>query len=149
MAEHPSDDLPPTSSSRSRLRIQWRYLAWFAGATAAALVVYLGVLIATSPSVDHIREARASQASVILAADGTQLGSFQKQQQKPVTLEEVSPEVVKALIATEDHRFYDHHGVDVLRTIKAVVRTVQGDTEGGSTLTQQLARNFFSEEWRC
>ncbi len=146
MAEHPSDDLPPTSSSRSRLRFPWRYLAWFAGAMAAALVVYLGVLIATSPSVDHIREARASQASVILAADGTQLGSFQKQQQKPVTLEEVSPEVVKALIATEDHRFYDHHGVDVLRTIKAVMRTVQGDTEGGSTLTQQLARNFFSEE---
>lgn len=129
-----------------RFNIQWRYVAMAGVAVIGAIVVYLGVLIATSPSVDHLREAQASQASVILAADGTQLGNFQKQQQKNVTLEQVSPEVVKALIATEDHRFYDHHGVDFLRTIKAVMRTVQGDTEGGSTLTQQLARNFFPQE---
>jgi penicillin-binding protein 1A len=54
--------------------------------------------------------------------------------------------VIAALIATEDHRFYRHSGVDWRRTATGIVRTLFGATEGGSTLTQQLARNLFPEE---
>jgi penicillin-binding protein 1A len=54
--------------------------------------------------------------------------------------------VVAALIATEDHRFYEHHGMDWRRTASAVVRTLSGDKQGGSTITQQLARNLYPDE---
>src|SRR5690606_35684814 len=63
-----------------------------------------------------------------------------------VKLQDISPKVVDALLATEDRRFYDHNGIDFIRTAKAVVNTLTGDVEGGSTITQQLARNLYPEE---
>src|SRR5690606_35984702 len=83
---------------------------------------------------------------VIMSSDGKQLGRMQQNRRAPVTLDQISPWVVRALIDTEDHRFRDHGGVDWLRSIKAVMRTATGRTEGGSTITQQLARNVFPEE---
>ena len=61
-------------------------------------------------------------------------------------LDVISPHVIDALIATEDHRFYSHHGIDLKRTASSALRTLGGDTQGGSTLTQQLARNLFPKE---
>jgi penicillin-binding protein 1A len=61
-------------------------------------------------------------------------------------LENVSPVFVAALLATEDRRFYDHGGVDVRRTLGALWETAKGDRQGGSTVTQQLARNLFPAE---
>jgi penicillin-binding protein 1A len=63
-----------------------------------------------------------------------------------VPLSQVSPNVINALIATEDHRFYDHHGVDFTRIAGAFVANLKGDAQGGSTITQQLARNLFRDE---
>jgi penicillin-binding protein 1A len=63
-----------------------------------------------------------------------------------VPLGKIAPSVVDALIATEDHRFYDHFGIDVRRTAAALLSTVSGDLQGGSTITQQLARNLYPEE---
>ena len=53
---------------------------------------------------------------MLLTADGEQLGVFRREKQARVRLADISPEVVHALIATEDHRFYDHPGIDVRRT---------------------------------
>jgi penicillin-binding protein 1A len=53
---------------------------------------------------------------------------------------------VDALVATEDHRFWQHAGIDWRRSVAAVVYTLGGDRQGGSTITQQLARNFYPEE---
>ncbi|MFP3615834.1 biosynthetic peptidoglycan transglycosylase, partial [Paraburkholderia sp. SIMBA_050] len=50
---------------------------------------------------------------------------------------------VDALIATEDHRFFEHHGLDWKRTASAALHTFSGNRQGGSTITQQLARNLF------
>ncbi|MDP3414207.1 MAG: transglycosylase domain-containing protein, partial [Polaromonas sp.] len=61
-------------------------------------------------------------------------------------LADISPNVVAALISTEDHRFYDHHGLDFTRIGGAVLSTFGGDLQGGSTITQQLARNLYPEE---
>ncbi|WP_238947736.1 transglycosylase domain-containing protein [Caldimonas brevitalea] len=63
-----------------------------------------------------------------------------------MALDGVPAHVVDALIATEDHRFWQHAGVDWRRSLAAVVYTVGGDRQGGSTITQQLARNVFPEE---
>lgn len=82
-------------------------------------------------------------ASEIYTADSIPLGKFFKENRTPVALTEVSPLLVKALICTEDVRFYDHHGFDLFSFFGSVASTVQGDERGGSTLTQQLAKNMF------
>ncbi|HEY3047021.1 MAG TPA: transglycosylase domain-containing protein, partial [Polaromonas sp.] len=81
-----------------------------------------------------------------LASDGTVLAEYRRINRQWVTLDKISPHVVNALIATEDHRFYDHHGIDLRRTAGAVFTTLSGDLQGGSTITQQLARNLYPEE---
>ncbi|MGB9111070.1 MAG: PBP1A family penicillin-binding protein, partial [Telluria sp.] len=75
-----------------------------------------------------------------------ELANFEQGLQEKVKLSQVSPHVVTALIATEDHRFYEHHGVDFTRIGGAMVANLKGDAQGGSTITQQLARNMFRDE---
>ncbi|MGD8943992.1 MAG: biosynthetic peptidoglycan transglycosylase, partial [Desulfobacterales bacterium] len=62
-----------------------------------------------------------------------------------VPLNRISPEFIQAVIATEDHRFWEHHGLDKLRTLKALWITLfePGKIQGASTITQQLAKNLF------
>ena len=116
------------------------------GWVAALLLAYIGFLIVTMPTIGDLRLARVAQPTQILAADGKLLDSFAQQQRERVRLEQISPYVIEALIATEDHRFYQHHGVDFRGTAAAIVHTARGDTQGGSTITQQLARNLFPDE---
>lgn len=119
---------------------------WSAAAGLMAFFLYLVILIPLTPGIDDLRQARTARPSVILSSDGKELGSFEKGLQERVKLSQISPHVIKALISTEDHRFYDHHGVDFRRVAGAALATLQGDPQGGSTITQQLARNMFPEE---
>jgi len=115
-------------------------------AVPAALVVYTLVLIPFTPGIRDIRKARLEQPARVLSADGKELAVFKWANREWVGLAEISPRVTAALIATEDHRFYAHHGIDVYRLGGAALRTFSGDKQGGSTLTQQLARNLFPDE---
>jgi penicillin-binding protein 1A len=119
-----------------------------AGAALAAVLLagYASVLVRNSPGVDDLQALQAAQPSVLMSADGQTLASFRRAQQERVPLARISPHVVQALIATEDRRFYDHPGVDIRRTLSALFRTATGETQGGSTITQQLARNLFPDE---
>ncbi|MCC2955664.1 PBP1A family penicillin-binding protein [Massilia sp. IC2-477] len=119
---------------------------WTAAAGLMAFFLYLVLLIPLTPGIDDLRQASTARPSVILSADGKELGTFEKGLQERVKLSQISPHVIKALISTEDHRFYDHHGVDFRRVAGALVATLKGDAQGGSTITQQLARNMFPEE---
>lgn len=112
----------------------------------ALLLVYAILLIPFTPSIADLRKAKAETPSVLMSEDGKELAVFKRMNRQWVELDDISPHVVKALIATEDHRFYEHHGVDLKRTAAGIVRTLQGDPQGGSTLTQQLARNLYPEE---
>ncbi len=85
---------------------------------AALLVGYVMVLIPLTPSVEEVRQAQVAQGSVLLSEDGIVLADFERAQQEPVPLAKISPHVVDALIATEDHRFYEHHGIDLRRTAR-------------------------------
>ncbi|CAN5174475.1 transglycosylase domain-containing protein [soil metagenome] len=118
----------------------------FALATLGAFVLYLLILIPTTPSTADLVEARDIQGSQLLSADGKPLGVFSRQQKSSVKLSQVSPHVIDALIATEDRRFYQHHGIDFKRTVAAIFNTLGGDSQGGSTITQQLVRNLFPQE---
>ncbi len=136
----------PTASWPVRIKSLVKAMIASGAIAAALLVAYTVVLIPFTPSIADLRKAKAETPSVLMSSDGKELAVFKRMNREWVTLDEISPYVVKALIATEDHRFYDHHGVDLKRTAAGIVRTLQGEPEGGSTLTQQLARNLYPEE---
>lgn len=120
-------------------------VAGFAVAALLAAFVKL-VVVPIAPGVEDLQEAKNWRPSIVLAADGSELASFRQRQQQWIPLDRISPHVIQALIATEDHRFYEHQGFDVGRTLAALLHTANGDMQGGSTITQQLARNLFPEE---
>jgi penicillin-binding protein 1A len=119
---------------------------WAVAAMLALLLIYIVILIPLTPGIADLKQARVARPTVILSADGKELGSFEQGLQERVKLAQISPHVIQALIATEDHRFYDHHGVDFTRIGGALLAGLKGDAQGGSTITQQLARNMFPEE---
>ena len=122
----------------------------YAGLATAAMsvigAIYVAWVVSQAPPVTALETATLAVPSVIMSSDGKQLGRVQQNRREPVTLDQISPWVIHALIDTEDHRFREHDGVDWLRTGMAILRTATGRTEGGSTITQQLARNVFPEE---
>jgi penicillin-binding protein 1A len=119
---------------------------WSFTALLVALIVYLLILIPLTPGIADLKQVSSARPTVILSSDGQELGTFEQGLQERVKLSQVSPHVVTALIATEDHRFYQHHGVDFTRIGGAMLASLKGDAQGGSTITQQLARNMFPEE---
>ncbi|MDO9358859.1 MAG: transglycosylase domain-containing protein [Polaromonas sp.] len=110
------------------------------------VVLYFLLLIPFTPSIRDIQKSRSQQPAMVMSADGKELAAFKGSNRDRIKLADISPLVVDALISTEDHRFYQHHGLDFTRIGGAVVRTFGGDLQGGSTITQQLARNLYPEE---
>jgi len=140
----------PLPAPRRSLR---RYALWTAGvalllaaAGSVALAAWVARIAPGTPDVAALLQVRKARPSILLSADGTRLAKFSDGLQQRVRLEQVSTYVIQALIATEDHRFYEHNGIDIERTLAAVLHTAGGDTQGGSTITQQLVRNLFPEE---
>ncbi|MBI5277077.1 MAG: transglycosylase domain-containing protein [Burkholderiales bacterium] len=115
-------------------------------ALPALLLAYTLLLIPFTPSTADLRKAKTEVPARVVAADGVVLAEFRRLNRQWVPLKKVSPHVLDALIATEDHRFYSHRGIDWRRTGAAVFHTLGGNRQGGSTITQQLARNLYPEE---
>src|SRR4029453_5292704 len=112
----------------------------------ALVLLYILVLIPFTPSVSDLRRARSEVPARVLSSDGVVLAEYKRINRQWVTLKKISPHVVNALIATEDHRFYEHHGIDIGRTGAAALATLSGNRQGGSTITKQVARNISPEE---
>ena len=117
----------------------------------SAFFLYLGAvdtnflwLFGKSPSMSTIKNKRPAEASIIYSADNVQIGKYFSENRTPVTYEEVNPVFWKALIDTEDERFYSHHGID-FTAFAAVAKEyiLHRDARGASTITQQLAKNLF------
>jgi penicillin-binding protein 1A len=123
-------------------------VAWACAALPVLLLLYVLILIPFTPSIGDIRKAKIEQPAQILSADGKLLAEFKPSNREWVKLKDISPNVVNALIATEDHRFYQHWGLDWRRTASAALHTFSGDRQGGSTITQQLAKNLFLTQER-
>ena len=101
-------------------------------------------LFGKSPSMATIKNKRPAEASIIYSADGKAIGKFFSENRTPVTYDEVNPVFWKALVDTEDERFYSHHGIDYT-AFAAVAKEyiLHRDARGASTITQQLAKNLF------
>ena len=97
------------------------------------------------PDVATLKDVRLQIPMQIYSADGELIAQYGEKRRIPVTLDQIPPEMVKAFIATEDSRFYEHHGVDPVGIFRAAsVALFSGHaSQGASTITQQLARNFF------
>ena len=84
-----------------------------------------------------------SVSSEVYYADGKLIGRYSKENRTPVDFKSISPNLVNALISTEDVRFYKHNGVDFYSFFTSLLSTAKGEKRGASTITQQLAKNLF------
>ncbi|MCG6551108.1 MAG: PBP1A family penicillin-binding protein [Candidatus Magnetominusculus sp. LBB02] len=121
-------------------------------AGAAALSVMVGIAggfifysMSDLPKVQLLESYAPFESSFLYAADGTELAEFYLERRKFVPFYKIPKHVKQAFIAVEDARFYEHHGIDFIRTFGAFVNNLRaGDTvQGGSTITQQLAKMLF------
>lgn len=100
-------------------------------------------LFGSSPRISELRNPEINLTSYLYSSDGKQLATLYIENRTPVEYSDLQPHLINALIATEDIRFYKHHGIDVKAAFAAAWSTVRGDKRGGSTITQQLVKNLF------
>jgi len=128
--------------------IYWLLMLGIWGAVGAAgLIVYYAAQL---PPIDQLAIPKRPPNIAILADDGTLLANRGDTGGAAIHLSELPDYLPKAFIAIEDRRFYEHWGVDPLGIVRALLRNVigRGSIEGGSTLTQQLAKNLFLTQER-
>ena len=107
--------------------------------------VYLGFL-GYVPSTSQLHDIKNPQASEVFSTEGKLLGRYYVENRSNVRYNEISPNVIHALVATEDSRFYEHRGVDEVALMRVFVKSVllqDHSSGGGSTLSQQIAKNLF------
>ena len=122
-------------------------LALFTAGLNLSIVALLGLLVFALPTLDmtgDIWNRNRNYAMVFTDADGKVLGRRGINQNDSIPLSEIPPVLIKAVLATEDARFYDHYGVDVIGTLRAMIHNSQGGAkQGGSSITQQVVKNLF------
>lgn len=120
------------------------------GLSAAILLIafatgYTYYLSRGMPSIQELENPQTAIASVVKSRDGVVLDRYFTENRTYVPIEQISPNIVDALVATEDHRFYNHWGIDVKRLLGLPIYWIQGRFQGGSTISQQLARNLYKK----
>ncbi|MEM6335547.1 MAG: transglycosylase domain-containing protein [Bacteroidota bacterium] len=136
---------PEESGSRRLARRIVLGVAGFIGLIIVGILIFILTLFGDLPPVEKLENPDLDLATVVYTADGELLTRYARQDRTPVPLDSISANVINALVATEDYRFYNHWGFDSRRTASSVVKTLLGDRQGGSTITQQLARNLYKE----
>lgn len=111
-------------------------------------LIWYGI-IGYSPDIEHLQNPINKSASLIYSADGKVIGTYNMDRANriPVSYSNISPHLVHALVATEDERFYEHSGIDFIALARAVIKRGifgQESAGGGSTITQQLAKQLYS-----
>ena len=128
-----------------------RFSSVFRGLGVLALLAALGVggvylyLAPELPSAETLRDVRLQVPLRVYTRDGRLIAEFGEQRRTPLRLDEVPPRLVQAFLAGEDERFYEHPGVDWQGLTRAVLHLLRTGEKGpgGSTITMQVARNFF------
>jgi penicillin-binding protein 1A len=98
------------------------------------------------PSFRELENPKSDQASEVISSDKQVIGKYYVKNRTSVTYKQLSPNVINALVATEDSRFYQHSGIDFQRSFTILLYNLVGKKQGGSTITQQLAKNLFTEK---
>jgi penicillin-binding protein 1A len=133
------------SKPKNWKRLFWKYYFISAGVFVLFLLMLNWGWIGDMPDLDDIENPTASLASQVYAQDGTPMGKFYLEDRISVKYRDLSPNLLNALVATEDKRFYDHYGVDGEGLLRAVA--FLGSKGGASTITMQTAKNLFTDNW--
>ena len=127
-----------------------KYMWWAFGGLWALVFLFFFFLsigwIGDMPQFEDIENPHSLQATEVISDDGEVLGYIGFENRSNVTYDQLSPNLVNALIATEDVRFYNHSGIDARSLFRVLFKTVlgrHGSSGGGSTITQQLAKNLY------
>ena len=104
---------------------------------------YMSYVISGLPKLQELENPKYSLTTLIMSNENEIIGQLCYQNRTLISIDSIPQNMINALIATEDHRFYQHWGVDALRFIKARVKNLWRLREGASTITQQLARNLY------
>lgn len=135
-------------SSPNAVKWFWRIIC---APVAVTILLLLLIRIGTFgklPSFEELENPKSNLATKIYSEDGDQIGSFFIQNRSYVNYEDISPNLVAALVGTEDIRFYSHSGIDFIALARVAVRTIglgQGQG-GGSTISQQVAKNLYPRD---
>ncbi|MDG5800891.1 transglycosylase domain-containing protein [Marinilabiliaceae bacterium ANBcel2] len=134
--------------SRVKKIILWLY-AIFGSAILMAILLFWLISVGAlgfMPGFEELENPHSNLATELYSADGVHIGSYFRENRSSVDFDDISPNVINALIAIEDVRFYNHSGIDARGLARVAVRTIlmgQQDAGGGSTITQQLAKLLF------
>jgi penicillin-binding protein 1A len=139
-----NDKLTPQDIKRYNWYI-WRFfIGCFALLVLLIVATYMNVF-GPLPTFRDLENPKSDQASEIISSDKQTLGTYYVKNRTSVTYKEISPNVINALVATEDERFYKHSGIDFRRLFSIIFLNIF-KRQGGSTITQQLAKNLFTEQ---
>ena len=119
--------------------------AILAGFSAVAMVFFVALLIYPSlPNIDGLSEYRPKQPLQVYSSDGALIAEFGEERREFTSIKTVPQKMINAIIAIEDRRFFEHPGIDIIGVIRAALKNITGQSyEGASTITMQVARNFF------
>ncbi|MBY0502202.1 MAG: PBP1A family penicillin-binding protein [Alphaproteobacteria bacterium] len=145
----PPPPRPPKTKKRSMF---WRWiLKW-----SCILLIWVGFFSVCFilwysydlPDITKLQQSERRPSITVLAKDGTKLATYGDLHGEMVDIKKMPPHVIHALLAIEDRRFYSHFGVDLIGLIRAVWVNYRAGhvVQGGSTITQQLAKNFLQSE---
>lgn len=113
-----------------------------------AFFAFLGLASAGAfgelPAFEELENPKSNLATIVYSIEGKELGKYYVENRINTQYDEISENIVNALVSTEDERFYNHAGIDGIALLRAVGKG--GKNGGGSTITQQLAKNLFHEE---
>ena len=136
-------------NNNNKIRTAWKIFGIFWGAVFLFFTLLSLGWLGFMPSFEELENPKSNQATEVISADGEILGFIGVENRSNVTYDELSPNLVNALIATEDVRFYHHSGIDARSLMRVFFKTLIGrhsSSGGGSTITQQLAKNLFPRE---
>lgn len=141
--ENKEKDLSPRKARKAKHE-RWARRMWFIfGGGVIFLILFFFYLSMGLPSFEQLENPRSRVASDIYSVDGELMGKFYIENRSPIPYDSLSPYLVKALVSTEDSRYYEHSGIDPIAIGRVIVKTLlMGDSDagGGSTISQQLAK---------
>lgn len=125
-----------------------KYLLWFWGIVIGGILLIFVLFYITStgtfgalPTFEELENPQTNLATEVISSDGVTIGKYAKENRTPVNFKELPENLVNALVATEDERFYKHTGIDFKGLARAILKPGSG---GASTITQQLAKMLFT-----
>lgn len=144
-----------TAGKKEKKKLYRKYILIFWGIilflSLMGFVFFVGIIhgwFGELPSTAKLENPDTPLASEVYSSDGEILGKYFNQNRSNINFRQLSPHLVNALVATEDARYYDHSGIDLRGLVRVAIKTVllgHRESGGGSTITQQLAKNLFHD----